>query len=224
MPKTVAQKPKSKTKKSKAIGLTEIIFILDKSGSMEHLKGDVIGGFNQFVEDQKKVKGECRMTLTLFDTNYDITIKGEDIKDVKPLTEETYRPGGMTALLDAVGRTIDEVKKRTGKKPDKTILAIMTDGAENSSHEYTKEQIVNRVKEQEKEGWDFAFLGAGIDAFSDKGGAGLGFRSANLMTTDQSSAGYHAHYTALNQAVTRSRTTGKSLNLADSDKKVKAKK
>ena len=114
---------------------SEIIFILDRSGSMHSIRDDAIGGFNQFVDIQKDSPGKTRMTLVQFNHQYQPVFTGKKIKNVEPLTFETYAPEGSTALLDAIGKTITDTLKDKKRKADKTICAILTDGHENSSKE-----------------------------------------------------------------------------------------
>ena len=157
-------------------GLTEILCVIDKSGSMSSLVQDTIGGFNSFIEDQKKVVGEARVSLTLFDTNYDSLYMSTPIQRVTKLTERQYCPSGMTALLDAVGKTIDEAGKEFAKRdeserPEKVIMVIITDGEENSSREYKKDALKTLIEKQMKEwNWEFIYLGANQDAFAEAGG------------------------------------------------------
>jgi uncharacterized protein YegL len=122
--------------------LTEIVAILDRSGSMAHLADDTIGCFNKFIEDQKKVPGEAFLTTVLFDDQYNFLHEGVNIQDVKPMTAQEYFARGMTALLDAVGRTVIRIGERLSKmneadRPSKVIVLIITDGEENSSKEFT---------------------------------------------------------------------------------------
>ena len=131
--------------------LTEIVFILDRSGSMSRLVEDTIGGFNSFIETQKKEVGEAVLTTILFDDQYEILHNGVDIKNVKPMTTKEYSARGMTALLDAIGKTINNVGDRLNKtddkdKPSKVIFVITTDGQENSSKEFTQKQIKEMIE------------------------------------------------------------------------------
>jgi uncharacterized protein YegL len=117
--------------------LTELVFILDRSGSMGTMAKEAIGGFNAFLEEQKKLPGEAKLTLALFDHQYSLVCNGKDIKDVEPLDDKTYVPRGTTALLDAIGRTIDDVGSRLSatteaERPSKILVAILTDGQENA--------------------------------------------------------------------------------------------
>ncbi len=160
-------------------GLTEIVMVVDRSGSMATIKDDAIGGLNTFIEEQQKVKGEANLTTVLFDDEYILHHDGVDIKKVKPFDEETYVPRGMTALLDAIGKTANDVGERlrkTNKKdrPEKVLFVILTDGMENNSKEFTKPQIVEIIDHQrEKYNWEFAFLAANQDAIQEGASYGL---------------------------------------------------
>lgn len=158
---------------------TDMTLILDKSGSMEIIRTDTIGGYNTFLKEQQETPGECDFSLVMFDTNYDFVYQGRPIKEVHGLSEKTYRPSGSTALLDAVGRSIHEAGNRLDKlteadKPEKVIMVIITDGQENFSREYTKDQIKKMIEHQEKQySWSFMYLGANQDAFAEAGGMGI---------------------------------------------------
>jgi uncharacterized protein YegL len=152
---------------------TQIVVVMDASGSMDNLTDDTIGGFNRFVEDQKKIEGECDLTLIQFANDYRVVHERKAIKDVPALSRETYRPGGGTALLDALGRAIDGVKEdtehcKTCKDKEKVIVCVITDGEENSSRTYNKSKIKEMITHREKKhGWDFIYLGANQDAFAE---------------------------------------------------------
>jgi len=184
--------------------LTEIVFILDESGSMSPVKDDTIGGFNQFVEDQKKLPGFADFTLVKFSDYYKVINEGADIVNIPDLDRNSYTPSFSTALLDAVGKTIELVKKRLekvteGNKPAKVLFAILTDGEENASREYTTSKIQDLVKEaRDKDGWEFLFLGADIDAWS--GGSSMGITSnvrvskSNMKMSMKGMSNYTAMY------------------------------
>ena len=150
--------------------LTELVFILDKSGSMGGLESDTIGGFNAMLKKQQDAPGECRITTALFDNGYSLLHDRVDIRGVSPITAEDYQAGGTTALLDAIGRTIEKignVQKSTAQeyRAGKVMLVIITDGQENASREYSARQIKALItRQKEKYGWEFIFLGANIDA------------------------------------------------------------
>lgn len=159
--------------------LTEIVFILDRSGSMAHLEEDTIGGYNSFLKKQKNEEGEATVTTVLFDDRYEIVHNNADIKKVNMLTRKDYYARGMTALLDAIGKTISLVGNRHKLSPQslvpgKTLVVIITDGYENASREYNMHDIKAIVKRQkEKYNWEFIFLGANIDAIAAAGDIGI---------------------------------------------------
>ena len=150
--------------------LTEIVFLLDRSGSMNGLEADTIGGYNSFLEKQKNGEGDAYISTVLFDNEMIVLHDRENIKDVKLLTSEDYVPRGLTALLDAVGGAIKHIGNvhkyaREEDVPEKTIFVIITDGMENASHKYTYNKVHELIKrKQEEYGWEFVFLGANIDA------------------------------------------------------------
>ena len=158
---------------------TELVFILDRSGSMSGLERDTIGGFNSMLEKQKKEAGEARVTTVLFDGQIELLHDRLDIGDVAPITEREYYVRGCTALLDAVGFAISKiaaVQKNTApeKRAEKVLFVITTDGYENASREYSYERVKQLVEfEKEKYGWEFLFLGANIDAAAAAGRFGI---------------------------------------------------
>ncbi|HPI81612.1 MAG TPA: vWA domain-containing protein [Candidatus Paceibacterota bacterium] len=169
--------------------LTEIIFILDESGSMSSVKGDTIGGFNEFIEAQKRIPGTVKFTFVKFSDYYNVINEGTPIEEVSPLNESTYTPSFSTALLDAVGKAVNSVTARLDEtpedeKPEKVLFAILTDGYENASTEYAQKAINEMIKNQRtKEGWEFLFLGADIDAWS--GGSAMGINmNINISKND----------------------------------------
>ncbi|GHU56670.1 hypothetical protein AGMMS49975_20420 [Clostridia bacterium] len=151
-------------------GLTELVFILDKSGSMGGLEADTIGGYNSMLAKQQAVVGECHITTVLFDNDYELLHDRIDIKAVSPITEKEYQVGGSTALLDAIGRTIHKIGNAQGHTADdyraeKVLFVVITDGEENASREYTSDKVKVQIERQKtKYGWEFIFLGANIDA------------------------------------------------------------
>jgi uncharacterized protein YegL len=155
-------------------GLTELVFILDKSGSMSGLEKDTIGGYNSMLAKQQAVEGECHITTVLFDNDYELLHDRIDLKAVNPITEREYQVGGSTALLDAIGRTIHKIgnaQRNTADdyRAEKVIFVIITDG-EDASREYSAEKVKAQIERQKtKYGWEFIFLGANIDAVATAG-------------------------------------------------------
>ena len=179
-------------------GLTELVFILDRSGSMAGLESDTIGGFNSMLKRQKEVEGEAVVTTVLFDDQYELLHDRIAMEDIRPLTGEQYYVRGCTALLDAIGRTIQKIANvqkymASGQRAEKVIVVITTDGLENASREYSRERVCRMIEEeQEKHGWEFLFLGANMDAVSE--GARLGIRADRAVTYECSSAGLADNY------------------------------
>lgn len=162
-----------------------LIMLVDKSGSMSDITDDAIGSFNSFLEKQKQVPGDARMFVGLFDTSVQSYAIGEKLENVKPFTTETYCPGGATALLDAIGMTISTVdaKLKDYEKP-RVLLAILTDGQENSSKEYSYTTIQKLLDNKKKEGWEVLFLASGIEAQAEASRLGIvGTKVASFTKT-----------------------------------------
>lgn len=176
----------------------EIVLIIDKSGSMDTIKDDAIGGFNSFLTEQKDIERDANVTFVLFDDRYDLIHNGKDIHEVDELTKKTYRPSGTTALLDAVGRTVDRVGERLdelndSEKPENVIVFILTDGMENASSDYTKDQVKEMIQHQEsKYSWEFIYGGANQDAFEEAGG--LGIKAQNTFNFEATGQGTREAY------------------------------
>jgi len=185
--------------------LTEIVFILDRSGSMSGLERDTIGGFNAMLEKQRKQPGTAYVSTILFDHTCEVLHDRVNISEIEPMTEAQYTVRGSTALLDAIGASIDHIAKihkyaREEDRPEKTIFIITTDGYENSSRNYSYDEIRRKVsKEQDKYGWEFLFLGANIDAVSN--GAKLGIREDRSVTYKNDACGVELNYTVVSDAV-----------------------
>lgn len=159
--------------------LTEMVFVLDRSGSMSGLAADTIGGFNELIEKQKKIEGDAYVTTVLFDHEYEVLHDHVALGEVAPLTDKEYFARGSTALLDAVGRTINAVGVRLAatpeeERPEHVVFVITTDGMENASREYTAKQVREMVEhQQQKYSWQFVFLGANMDAVSEADELGI---------------------------------------------------
>ena len=185
--------------------LTEIVFILDRSGSMSGLEDDTIGGFNSMIRKQQDEAGEALVSTVLFDNMTEVIHDRVNIRDIKPLTRNEYYVRGSTALLDAVGKAIHHIGNvhkyaREEDRPEKTLFVITTDGMENASREYTYDRVRRIIERQkEKYGWEFLFLGANIDAAKE---------AARFGIDRDRAADYHADtlgtavvYEAMNDAV-----------------------
>ena len=182
---------------------TEIIFIIDKSGSMAHLTSDTIGGFNGFIASQKALDGKATLTTVLFDTTWKMLHDGVDIQEVKPMTTSDYIACGCTAMLDAIGETINRVQDKHDElgveKPEKVLFVITTDGEENSSRKFNKSQIEKMIKHQTNgHGWEFMFLGANMDAVKEAASIGINYDRA--VTYDYSGIGTKAVYDTITTA------------------------
>jgi len=185
--------------------LTEIVFILDCSGSMGGLEADTIGGFNAMIEKQKKAQGEALVSTVLFDNDITVVHDRVNVRDIPPLTENEYRVGGCTALIDAIGGAIHHMVNihryaREEDVPEHTLFIITTDGMENASRRYTSEQVKRMIgHEKDKYGWDFLFLGANIDAVETAGSFGIGADRAVNYNSD--SAGTQLNYEVVGEAI-----------------------
>lgn len=191
-------------------GLTEIIFILDRSGSMRGLEADTIGGFNSLIERQKKEDGEAYISTVLFDHESKVLHDRVPLEFIRPMTEDDYFVRGNTALLDAVGSAIHHIGNvhkyaREEDRPEKTLFVITTDGQENASSHYTYDKVKQMVERQkERFGWEFLFLGANIDAAKEAGRFGIrADRTANYVSDAK---GTEVNYKALNKAISRVRS------------------
>ena len=158
--------------------LTEVVFILDRSGSMEGLEADTIGGFNSMLAKQKKTEGEVLVSTVLFDHETEVLHDRVPLSEIKNMTEEEYWTRGSTALLDAVGSSIQHIKNvhkyaREEDRPEKTLFVITTDGMENSSYHFDYNEVKKLVEAQKESGWEFIFLGANIDAIGTAGHLGI---------------------------------------------------
>ncbi|MDY5540964.1 MAG: vWA domain-containing protein [Lachnospiraceae bacterium] len=195
------------------IGLTEVVFVLDRSGSMGGLEADTIGGFNSMISKQRKEEGEAYISTVLFDDQTEVLYDRVPVEKVEPMNDTQYYVRGCTALLDAVGGAIHHIANvhkyaREEDRPEKTLFIITTDGMENSSHIYTYDKVRKMVEmEKEKYGWEFLFLGANMDAVEVAGRFGIGADRA--MNYECDSEGTRLNYQVLSEtvsAVRRSKT------------------
>lgn len=192
---------------------TLIVCILDRSGSMSSVIDDAIGGFNEFLKKQKKLDEDATMSVVLFDDRYELLYNNVNLQDVKKMTREDWSPRGMTALNDAIGRTINDVeselkKLKNSERPDKILVAIVTDGHENASREFTGQDIKNLIKKKEKEDWQFVYLAANQDAFSV--GTSYGFSGGNTLSYTNTSVGNTIMFDSLSSAATKYRSVSKN--------------
>ena len=184
--------------------LTELVFILDRSGSMGGLESDTIGGYNSLLEKQRAVPGEAVVTTVLFDDQYELLHDRIPLKGIRPITGGDYYVRGNTALLDAVGKTIAKIAnahKHTdeSQRPGKTLMVITTDGLENASREYNHQKVAKLIAQQKEQyGWEFLFLGANIDAVATA--ARLNIQPDRAVSFHSDSAGTRLNYAAVSDA------------------------
>ena len=185
--------------------LKEMVFILDRSGSMGGLESDTVGGFNAMIEKQKKAEGDAYVSTVLFNTHSKVLHDRVDVRQIRPMTQDDYCVGGCTALLDAVGDAIHHIGNvhkyaRPEDVPEKTVFVITTDGMENASHRYTYDKVRRMIeKEKEKYGWEFIFLGANIDALQEAARFGISAdRAANYRCDRRGTA---VIYEGINEVV-----------------------
>ena len=190
--------------------LTEMVFILDKSGSMAGLEADTIGGFNAMIERQKQADGEALVSTVLFSTQSTVIHDRVDLRKIEPLTKHQYFVGGCTALIDAIGGAIHHIGNvhkyaREEDRPEHTVFVITTDGMENASRTYTSDEVKAMVQRQkEKYGWEFLFLGANIDAVETAAHYGIGEDRA--VTFHNDSVGQALNYEEVSAAVSQVRS------------------
>ena len=199
--------------------LTEVVFILDKSGSMSGLESDTIGGFNSLIEKQKKEEGEALISVVLFNDESHVIYDRVPIAKVEPMNDKQYFVGGCTALLDAIGGAIHHIGNvhkyaREEDRPEKTLFIITTDGMENSSRKYTYDKVKKLVeKQKEKYGWEFLFLGANIDAIDVAGRFGIGADRAVNYECDEE--GTRHNFESLGKMVTGARRARSKAKMAE---------
>ena len=202
-PVCIAQKKKGDFIMKK--NLTELVFILDRSGSMHGLEADTIGGFNSMIEKQKKEDGEALISTILFNQECQVIHDRVNIRDIRPMTEKDYTASGCTALLDAIGGAVHHIGNvhkyaREEDIPEHTIFVITTDGLENASRRYSSERVKRMIEhEKEKYGWEFLFLGANIDAVETA--AQFGIREDRAVNFHSDQEGTALNYRVLDQAI-----------------------
>jgi uncharacterized protein YegL len=191
--------------------LTELVFILDKSGSMSGLESDTIGGYNALLKKQREEPGDAIVTTVLFDDNVEFLHDRINVKGICPITEKEYFIGGCTALLDAIGKTINKILKvqrntNEEERADKVMFVITTDGMENASKEYNHEKIKKMVEwQKEKYRWEFIFIGANIDAISTA--AKFGISSDRAANYNADGEGTRLNYEAVSNVVSELRAS-----------------
>ena len=199
--------------------LTELVFILDRSGSMGGMESDTIGGFNSMLAKQQAEPGECRITTVLFDNEYEVLHDRIDVKAISAITDSEYYVRGNTALLDAIGRTINKiggVQKNTAEdyRAEKVLFVITTDGMENASREFSFDKIKSMIEHQKsKYDWEFIFLGANIDAVEVAKSFGIAGNRAQNFHND--SDGIALNYDVVSQAVSAYRAAPMGAKIAD---------
>ena len=219
VPELPAQKPKITLPVHKHVAACEdtsaepvnLICILDRSGSMQHLTSDTIGGYNSFIEQQKKLGGEAVVTTVLFDNRYEKLLDKVSLTEVPELTEKEYQARGTTAMLDAIGMTLNELAgemEKEGICPSrrKVLCCIMTDGQENASQEYDKASVKYMITQGQQYGWEFVFLGANIDVAQEAEAIGISQDKAVAYKAD--AAGVQQSFSKINKAVSSFRKQG----------------
>ncbi len=189
---------------------TELVFILDKSGSMSGLEKDTIGGFNALLEKQKGQEGLARVSTVLFDHRYTLLHDRLPIEGVAHLTKDEYEPEGTTALLDAVGRTIDslldKLKERKNEERPSVLFVIITDGEENASRDYSLERVREKLEFcQKSEGWEFLYLGANVDAF--RAASNIGISKTRTARYHADAEGVRVNFEALDRTILSMRSS-----------------
>jgi uncharacterized protein YegL len=201
-------------------GLSELVFILDRSGSMGGLERDTIGGFNSMLTKQKKETGEANVTTVLFDDQVEVIHDRFPLAAVKPLTDEDYFVRGSTALLDAIGSTVKKIENVQKRLPEElqaenVIFVITTDGYENSSSEYTVKMVKSLIEAHQEQGWQFIFMGANIDAVTEAGKIGIGKNRAVSYRND--SEGVALNYAATSHVLSEMRVGSLSKEVLDDE-------
>lgn len=188
--------------------LTQIVLVVDESGSMSDIKQDVISSFNDFIKEQKTVEGEARCFLVKFNTKIEKVYENLSIHDVPLLNNDSYRPSTYTRLYDAMGHTIDEIKAKIKampeeERPEKVLFVILTDGKENRSTDFNRTAVFEKITKREKKGWTFIYLGANQDAMEE--GGKIGINKFNTVTWTADSKGINTAFMAASSYATKYR-------------------
>ncbi|NMC69277.1 MAG: VWA domain-containing protein [Myxococcales bacterium] len=193
-------------------GTTEIAIVLDCSGSMDAIRDDAVGAFNAFLREQQGQPGDARLTLVLFHHSVRVAARGVDLRRARPLDRASFVPNGGTALLDAVGWTVDDLATRIldlpeEERPERVVVAILTDGRENSSRHYTRDAIFSRIRlRTEVDGWTFVYLGADQDAFDEARSIGIPDERSSVYAA--TGAGTYAGMSRISRVVSDVRSSG----------------
>ena len=203
---------------------TDITIILDRSGSMEYIKEATIKGFNSFIQEQKHTEGNVNVSLVQFDHEYQVSYESIPVQEVKKLKNSTFQPRGTTALLDAIGTTIDQTKKRfklldKSQRPENVLIVIITDGAENASNKFTRNQIFKMIEKREKKsGWNFVFIGSNQDAIAE--GAKFGIKMERALTFANDEEGAIEAFASLSRSTSFMKKSNKSFAFSEMDREI----
>jgi Mg-chelatase subunit ChlD len=203
---------------------TKIWFLLDRSGSMQSLSGDVIGGFNQFLAEQGSQTGEARMTVVLFDGDnpFEVVVDAETIGDIAQLTHDTYWARGVTPLYDAVGDLIVRADQRitdrakAGEPTEDQVVLIFTDGYENASSRYDRARVFDLIKNRQDDDWTFVFMGSNQDSYGE--GAKVGFVGGNVQNYESSPAGVNSAFAEFSRGASSFRSKPRRQRIADKER------
>lgn len=224
---SLCNKNLSGTMRDMRMNHTDITIVLDRSGSMATVVNDTIGGFNRFLSDQKAAPGTAEITLHQFDDRFETVMNGVDVRMAAELTNKTFVPRGSTALLDAIGRAIQETGNRLATKSDrdragKVVFVIITDGEENASREFNREKVFEMIEHQKsKYSWEFVFLGANQDAI--RAAAGIGINACSSITYAANAVGTEAVFRSLSSNVADYRVGASACaNFSEEDRKKQA--
>lgn len=191
---------------------TEIVFVLDESGSMHSRVREAVDGFNEFISEQKDVPGEANLTLITFNDIPEVVLDRKPIGEINTIGEQDYNPSGCTALYDGMGLAFSGLEK-LGDVPENVVIVVLTDGLENASSDYTLEEIKEKVKEKKKLGWDILFLSCDIDSFGDA--QNIGIAQGQSMSFSEAAGGTQYAMRSVSEAVTRARTGQKATDDED---------